>query len=95
MSRGKPAKNREFDDGYVAGAFDRSYVKDLINELVRRAQPNERVFVPLTLERWEQLLRDFRKQEQVKITPRGLRHTGPSHGFAENKLGLHEIQLRG
>ena len=95
LSRGVPAKNRQFDDGFVAGAYDRHHVAELISALVSRAPLNTRVLAPLTLPRWEQLCRDFNRSEGARLCPHGLRHTGPSHDFAVHKAGLHDIQLRG
>jgi integrase len=84
LTRGVPAKNKQFDDGFVVGAYDRHHIKDFICALTRRALPKTRVFMPLTLPRWEQLCRDFCRSEGVQLTPPGLRHTGPRCGVARH-----------
>jgi integrase len=95
LSRAVPAKNKQFDDGYVVGAHDRQYVRDLVEALVTTSSCNEKVFSPLELPLWEKMFRDFSKAEGLKVTPHGLRHTGPSHDFHVHKEPLHGLQLRG
>ncbi len=95
LTRALPAKNKQFDDGFIAGAHDRTYVKSLLKLLVPSTSLGEKVFAPLSLPHWEKMFRAFSKEEGVRMTPHGLRHTGPSHDFHAHKTPLHSLQMRG
>jgi integrase len=95
LTRAVPAKNKQFDDGYIAGGHDRTYVKSLLKLLVPSAPLGEKIFAPLSLPHWEKMYREFSKEEGVRMTPHGLRHTGPSHDFHAHNVPLHSLQMRG
>ena len=94
-TRGEPAKNRQFDDGYSLGAHGRDVLVELIVKVVAGRQGGERVFDTLSLPALEKSFREFSKTEAVKMTPHSLRHAGPSHDHYFSKVTLQDIQLRG
>ena len=94
-TRGEPAKNRQFDDGYSLGGHGRQYLQELILKVVATRSSGERIFDTLSLAALEKNYREFCKAEGVKMSPHSLRHAGPSHDHYFNGMTLQDIQLRG
>ncbi len=95
FTRGEPAKNRQFDDGYSLGAHGRRLLQELTLKLVARRSTGERIFETLSLPALEKNYREFCKAEAVKMSPHLLRHAGPSHDHYFDGMTLQDIQLRG
>ena len=91
----RPAKNLQFDDGFVVGAHDRSFLKGIVAQLVRALPPDERVFPEWDLPGLELAFRGFSASEGIKLTPHALRHAGPSHDFYYHEVPVTELQWRG
>lgn len=94
-TRGAPAKNREYDDGFTVGAYDRGFMNRLISLFVQNISANEHVFPSLTLTQLEKLFKVFAGREHMVLSPHSLRHAGPSHDMLHNGASMHDAQWRG
>ena len=71
---GKPAKNRQFDKGVAVGAFGRSWVKDVLKQLVTRLEPDNFSFGCLDLAYLKRALRRASDVYEWKEVPLGRKH---------------------
>ena len=53
LTRGTPAKNKQFDDGYTVGAHGRRVATQLLQAIVDRTAVKEFLFPGITLALWE------------------------------------------
>ena len=94
-SRGTPAKNKQFDDGYTVGAHGRIEAKHIMQVLVEDTPDKELLFPDITLPLWEAWCRQFSSAEKLKISPHCLRHGGPSHDVYHHQATIQDVQWRG
>jgi hypothetical protein len=95
LSRGAPAKNKQFDDGYAVGAHGRSIATQLLQAIVDRTAVKEFLFPGVTLALWEKWCRAFVAEYKVTMTPHCLRHGGPSHDMYFHQASVQDVQWRG
>ncbi len=78
LTRAIPSKNSQFDAGFTVGAPGRNYACEVLAAVLDRCLKYRLLFDGLTLSALEEWFRTFSKNENFKVSPRMLRHAGPS-----------------
>ena len=95
-----PLKNYLVDMSIIVGAFDRSFVAEFVAALARKTTRPDELLFPLTLPQYEKELgeaceRTGLKAAGLKVTPHGIRHTGPSVDMYFKRCSLDDVRNRG
>ncbi|CAE8613278.1 unnamed protein product, partial [Polarella glacialis] len=96
-TEGVPTKVGEFDDSLIVGSTGREWVSQIAELLWRKSLPNA-LFFPFSLREIEKVFKLATTALSVMllhVTPRSLRHGGPSHDVYFNIRNLDQVQRRG